>query len=179
MQLVAHGVSVRFGGLVALDDVSLTLSKDEIVGLIGPNGAGKTTMINVLSGFQKPHLGGVTIDGRAAARLSAREFARAGVVRTFQAVRLFKGLSVGENVEVSCVSAGMGRQAARVRAAEVLDYLRMAAKAKLSTRVICFWTSPRRASTSARRRRCANRSPKSARCSTAGCSSSSITCRLL
>lgn len=121
MALKAEAVSVRFGGLHAIEDVSLALEPGEIVGLIGPNGAGKTTMVNVLSGFQRPHGGAVMIDGRAGRRLRPGAFARGGVVRTFQAVRLFPKLSVGENVEVACVSAGMGRAEARSHARHLLD----------------------------------------------------------
>ena len=98
MSLVAEGVSVRFGGLAAIDDVSFTLEPGEIVGLIGPNGAGKTTLVNVLSGFQKPSAGEVRLDERRFASAPPDAFARAGVARTFQAVRLFKGLSVSENL---------------------------------------------------------------------------------
>ena len=100
MSLVAEGVSVRFGGLAAIDDVSFTLEPGEIVGLIGPNGAGKTTLVNVLSGFQRPSAGEVRLDGRPFASATPDAFARAGVARTFQAVRLFKGLSVSENASV-------------------------------------------------------------------------------
>ena len=129
MGLEARNVTVRFGGLVAIQDVSLTLTQGEIIGLIGPNGAGKTTMVNVLSGFQKPHRGGVIVSG-AAVRLSRPEqFVRAGVVRTFQAVRLFPQLSVSENVEVACVSAGASRAQARDRARVMLDYVGLAARA--------------------------------------------------
>jgi ABC-type branched-subunit amino acid transport system ATPase component len=121
MALVADGVSVRFGGLAAIEDVSLTLEPGEIVGLIGPNGAGKTTLINVLSGFQKPSAGEVRLDGRRFASETPDAFARAGVGRTFQAVRLFKQLSVSENLEVSLVAKGFTRTRARERAKALLS----------------------------------------------------------
>ena len=69
MQLVAHAVSVRFGGLVAVDQVSIALRRGEILGLIGPNGAGKTTLVNVLSGFQRPQAGAIVIGERDCTRL--------------------------------------------------------------------------------------------------------------
>ena len=120
MALVAEGVSVRFGGLGAIDDVSFTLEPGEIVGLIGPNGAGKTTLVNVLSGFQKPSAGEVSLDGRRFDGATPDAFARAGVARTFQAVRLFKRLSVSENLEVSLVANGLSRSRARDRAKALL-----------------------------------------------------------
>src|ERR1700677_4951711 len=120
MSLVAEGVSVRFGGLAAIDDASLTLGPGEIVGLIGPNGAGKTTLVNVLSGFQKPSTGEVRLDGRRFAGAAPDVFARAGIARTFQAVRLFKRLSVSENLEVSLVAKGLSRRRARERAKALL-----------------------------------------------------------
>src|SRR6185436_19330390 len=98
-ELRTVSVTVRFGGIVALSDVSLTLGRGEVLGLIGPNGAGKTTLVNVLSGFQRPHDGRIAIGGADCARLPRHGFASNGVVRTFQAVRLFKGLTVSENVE--------------------------------------------------------------------------------
>src|SRR5262249_29884384 len=100
MALEARGVTVRFGGLVAVDGVSICLSRSEILGLIGPNGAGKTTLINVLSGFQRPFAGAIHVGERDCTRLPRHAFPRTGVVRTFQAVRLFRGLSVSENVEI-------------------------------------------------------------------------------
>jgi branched-chain amino acid transport system ATP-binding protein len=120
MSLVAEGVSVRFGGLAAIDGVSFALELGEIVGLIGPNGAGKTTLVNVLSGFQKPSAGEVRLDGRRFDGATPDAFARAGVARTFQAVRLFKGLSVSENLEVSLAANGLSRRAARKRAKALL-----------------------------------------------------------
>jgi branched-chain amino acid transport system ATP-binding protein len=120
MALVADGVSVRFGGLAAIEDVSLTLEPGEIVGLIGPNGAGKTTLINVLSGFQKPSAGEVRLEERRFAGAAPDAFARVGVARTFQAVRLFKGLSASENLEVGLVATGVSRSRARERAKALL-----------------------------------------------------------
>ena len=123
MELCASEIAVRFAGVVAIENVSLKLEKGEILGLVGPNGAGKTTMLNVLSGFEEPHAGEVAINGAAARGRSETWFARNGVVRTFQAVRLFKGLTVSENVEAALSSCGFGRFAARRRANEILDYL--------------------------------------------------------
>jgi len=129
MHLAAHAVSVRFGGLVAVDQVSIRLERGEILGLIGPNGAGKTTLVNVLSGFQRPLTGAIVVGERDCTRLPRHGFPHAGVVRTFQAVRLFRGLSVSENVEIGYVGQGLGRGAARARAAEILGELRLADQA--------------------------------------------------
>jgi branched-chain amino acid transport system ATP-binding protein len=128
LTLRADEVSVRFGGVRAVERVSLSLGPGEILGLVGPNGAGKTTMVNVLSGFQRPTGGRVEIGGRPAGR-SPERLARQGVVRTFQAVRLFHGISVSENVEVGLANLGLGRRAARRRAMELLDYMGLADKA--------------------------------------------------
>ena len=125
MQLKAQGVTVRFGGLVAVDEVSISLARGEIVGLIGPNGAGKTTLVNVLSGFQRPLAGAIIVGERDCTHLPRHGFPRAGVVRTFQAVRLFRGLTVSENVEIGYVAQGLGRTEARRRARAILDELKM------------------------------------------------------
>jgi branched-chain amino acid transport system ATP-binding protein len=129
MELVADGVTVRFGGLVATDNVTIRLSQDHVLGLIGPNGAGKTTLVNVLSGFQRPHAGRLHLGGREMTRVARDGFARAGIVRTFQAVRLFKGLSVSENVEVGFVTRGVARGDARRRARALLAEFDLADKA--------------------------------------------------
>jgi branched-chain amino acid transport system ATP-binding protein len=129
MELAARAISVRFGGLLALDGVTLHLKRGEILGLIGPNGAGKTTFVNVLSGFQRPRTGAIEIGGTDCTQLSRHAFSRTGVTRTFQAVRLFKDLSVSENVEVAYVSHGMRRAAARRRAGEILHSLGLGSKA--------------------------------------------------
>ncbi len=129
MDLSAQEVSVRFGGLVAVDKVSIRLERGEILGLIGPNGAGKTTLVNVLSGFQRPQAGVVVVGERNCTRLPRHGFAHQGVVRTFQAVRLFRGLTVSENVEAGYVAAGLGRAEARRRAFDILHELDLAEKA--------------------------------------------------
>jgi len=121
--LFARGVSVHFEGLAALENVDLTLHPGEILGLIGPNGAGKTTLVNVLTGFQLPTAGTVRIDDHAATGLPPHTFARAGLGRTFQAVRLFAGMTVLENVELGAVGKGVPRGEARGEAARVLAWL--------------------------------------------------------
>ncbi len=121
--LRTDGITVRFGGLAALDDLSLELRRHEILGLIGPNGAGKSTMINVLSGFQRVDAGRVHLEGRDITRSRPHEISRLGVARTFQAVRLFSGLSVLENVAAGFAGRAVGRRAARIRAQEILDWL--------------------------------------------------------
>jgi branched-chain amino acid transport system ATP-binding protein len=91
------GIGVRFGGLVALDGVTLDVPPGRIVGIIGPNGAGKTTLFNVICGFVKPNAGTMTWQGSAFAPRPHR-LAKLGIGRTLQAVGLFEGLSVLENV---------------------------------------------------------------------------------
>jgi branched-chain amino acid transport system ATP-binding protein len=129
MQLRAQGVTVRFGGLIAVDEVSISLARGEILGLIGPNGAGKTTLVNVLSGFQRPLAGAITVGERDCTGLPRHGFPRAGVVRTFQAVRLFRGLTVSENVEIGYVAQGLGRREARRCALAMLGELKLTGKA--------------------------------------------------
>jgi branched-chain amino acid transport system ATP-binding protein len=138
MSLTAERASVRFGGLAAIDDVSVALEPGEIVGLIGPNGAGKTTLVNTLTGFQKLTEGEIRLDGRSFAAASPDAFARAGVARTFQAVRLFKGLSVSENLEVSLVAKGLGRARARERAKALLASLFPEDRAPVSAAALTY-----------------------------------------
>jgi branched-chain amino acid transport system ATP-binding protein len=95
-----RGVTVRFGGLTALDDVSLTAASRQVTGIIGPNGAGKTTLLNVLCGFVRPDAGQIQFDGRELTRLRPHRLAGLGIARTLQGVGLFQGLSVLENVMV-------------------------------------------------------------------------------
>ena len=96
--LAFEQVTVRFGGLLALNDVTFEVAEHEIVGLIGPNGAGKTTAFNVACGFQKPTSGTVNFPELGRHGLHPAQLARAGVARTLQGVGLFNHMSVLENV---------------------------------------------------------------------------------
>jgi branched-chain amino acid transport system ATP-binding protein len=92
------GVSVHFGGLAALDDVSLSVGASEIVGLIGPNGAGKTTLFNVICGFVRPNAGSISIGGRPTRRVRPHQLNGFGVSRTLQGVGLWPDLTLADNV---------------------------------------------------------------------------------
>jgi sulfate-transporting ATPase len=98
--LVVDSISVRFGGVVALDNVSLDVRPGEVVGLIGPNGAGKTTMLDVITGFTRPSAGRVLLGGQATGRWTPERRARAGIARSWQAVELFEEMTVEENLLV-------------------------------------------------------------------------------
>ncbi|HEX2478124.1 MAG TPA: ABC transporter ATP-binding protein [Geminicoccaceae bacterium] len=101
--LELHGVSKRFGGLVAVDDLSFAVRENEVLGLIGPNGSGKTTVINLISGALRPNRGEIYLRERMISEEPARAIARAGVARTFQLVRLLPTLTVVENVIAGAV----------------------------------------------------------------------------
>jgi branched-chain amino acid transport system ATP-binding protein len=116
-------VSRSFTGVRALDDVSLELHRHEVVGLIGPNGAGKSTLVNVLTGFDTPTSGTVELEGRALTGWSPHRRARAGIARTFQHNRSFRGLTVRENVEVAALGAGSRPVEARALADDLLSVL--------------------------------------------------------
>ncbi len=103
--LNAQGVHVQFGGFTALTDAGMTARSGEIVGIIGPNGAGKTTFVNVLTGMVQPTAGSFSIDDQDLTTKPAFQLARAGLVRTFQNLRLFGSLTVRENVEVAAMIA--------------------------------------------------------------------------
>ena len=92
----------RFGGLVAVDSVSLQIKRGEVFALIGPNGAGKTTVFNLMTGVYQPTSGAVTFNGRPLAGLRVNEIVELGIARTFQNIRLFGSLSVFDNVRVAC-----------------------------------------------------------------------------
>lgn len=95
------GISLRFGGLEVLRDVSLTLEAGQVTGLIGPNGAGKTTLFDCITGFVKRDAGSVMIDGRALTRAAPHRVSASGIARTFQTPRMFDGLTTMENLVVA------------------------------------------------------------------------------
>jgi branched-chain amino acid transport system ATP-binding protein len=92
------GVSKRFGGLVAVDNMSFEIARNEMLGLIGPNGSGKTTMLNLISGALKPSVGTILLEGEDISAAAASEIANRGIARTFQIVRMLPALTVLENV---------------------------------------------------------------------------------
>jgi len=98
--LSCENLVIRFGGLVAINDVDLTVNKGEILGLIGPNGSGKTTMFNLITGIYKPASGKIRLDGQDITGRKPHVVTRCGVARTFQNIRLFSSMTVWENVMV-------------------------------------------------------------------------------
>src|SRR5687768_18291648 len=136
--LEAKGLSIRFGGLQAASDVTITAGELEIVGIIGPNGAGKTTTFNMITGFYKPNTGRVRYRGQDVTDLPVHKRSALGTGRTFQNVGLVKGATVRENLvtaqhlraEYSALSAMLGspdafetERALRQEADEILDVL--------------------------------------------------------
>ena len=98
--LDVRGLSIQFGGLHAVDSLNLTVKKGQLYGLIGPNGAGKTTVFNMLTGVYKPTSGTILLDGHNITGKAPAEINKSGIARTFQNIRLFKGMSVLDNVKV-------------------------------------------------------------------------------
>jgi branched-chain amino acid transport system ATP-binding protein len=129
-ELTAHNLSVYFEGLSALEKIDLAVKRNEILGLIGPNGAGKTTFVNVLTGFQSSDDGGVHLGPEDITHWPPHRIRRAGVTRTFQAGRLFRDLTVIDNVEASAVTLGLTRRQARAQAMEILAWIGLAERAE-------------------------------------------------
>ena len=98
--LKTEGLGIQFGGLKAVDEFNFEIDKNQLYGLIGPNGAGKTTVFNLLTGVYKPTSGQVTFDGKSLLKMSPTQITNFGIARTFQNIRLFKDMSVIDNVKV-------------------------------------------------------------------------------
>jgi branched-chain amino acid transport system ATP-binding protein len=136
--LTIQGLCKYFVGLRALDGVSFSLARGEILGLIGPNGSGKTTLINVVTGLLPATSGQVFVDGSEITNKKPYQIAHAGLARTFQTIRLFRELTVLENVEVAAVSMGLSRGAARARAVEVLEEIGISRWAEMRAGVLPY-----------------------------------------
>ncbi|MDF1598925.1 ABC transporter ATP-binding protein [Mesorhizobium sp. YIM 152430] len=119
--LEINGISKSFGGLRAVDNVSMKISEGSLVSLIGPNGAGKTTLFALITGFHKPDSGTVTFAGNDILGVKPSEIARAGMVRTFQIVQPFAGQTVRENIAVGAHLRHASRRDALDRAREVAE----------------------------------------------------------
>ena len=139
--LETHHLGIDFGGLTAVDDISLTIGRTEISGLIGPNGAGKTTVFNMLTNVYQPTRGTILLDGRQTAGKTTAQVNRMGIARTFQNIRLFSNMSVLDNVKVGLHNStkenllasithtfgyGKAERKAREKALELLDFFSMA-----------------------------------------------------
>jgi branched-chain amino acid transport system ATP-binding protein len=127
MKLDIRGVSKHFGGIQALNDVTLSIEDNELIGVIGPNGAGKTTFVNIITGFHNPTKGKLFLDGKDITKLKPNEVTRRGIGRTFQVTRAFRRMTVMENMLVPAlaVSREANRAEEKVRAREVLNLLSM------------------------------------------------------
>jgi branched-chain amino acid transport system ATP-binding protein len=124
--LAVEGITKRFGGLVAVSDVSMTVAKGSISGLIGPNGAGKTTLFTVISGFERPTAGRILFEGADVTGRPPEALAALGIARTFQIVQPFAGLSVRENVAVGAYLRHPRRDEAFARAEQVAGLVGLA-----------------------------------------------------
>jgi branched-chain amino acid transport system ATP-binding protein len=127
MLLSVREVTLRFGGIVALDGVSFDVSRGVVAGLIGPNGAGKTTAFNVITRLYTPDSGEVELDGESLLRTPPHGVVRRGIARTFQNINLFRTMTVLENVLVG--GHALGRKAGDGRALEALDTVGLADRA--------------------------------------------------
>lgn len=119
--LTVHEITRCFRGVQALAGVDIELRRGTVLGLIGPNGAGKSTLVNIISGYDHPDTGTVTMDGNDITRVDARTRSRRGLARTFQHGHTFHGLSVRENIEIAALGTGQRRAEAQRRSAELMD----------------------------------------------------------
>jgi branched-chain amino acid transport system ATP-binding protein len=143
--LSVRNVTRRFGGIVAIDDVSLEVEPGQIVGLIGPNGAGKTTLFNVITRLYRPDSGELDFEGKSLLRTPPHRIVRRGIARTFQNVELFRTMTVLDNVLVGAHSRtkAFGSSAVEGRVQEILDYVGIAGVAQRPVAGLPFGTLKR------------------------------------
>jgi len=126
--LEIQGLTKQFGGLVAVDDLSLSIEKGQILGLIGPNGAGKSTAFNCVAGVYAPTRGSIIFDGEDVTGQKPWDLCRKGMGRTFQIVKPFNSLTALENVMIGAFAITDSREKAKAKAVEVLETLGMGDK---------------------------------------------------
>jgi len=120
--LVVRNISIFFGGLAALSNISFSVNKGEILGLIGPNGAGKTTLFNVINGFYRPSEGDVLFKGNTISHLKPHQICTLGIARTFQVVKPLRRMSVYDNVLASAFLRAKNRSQAEKIALDILEF---------------------------------------------------------
>src|SRR5215467_914558 len=151
--LAVSNLTKRFGGLTANSDINLEVPQGSLFAVIGPNGAGKTTFFNMVSGFMQPTAGSIVFDGKEITRLGQHKIAEMGLIRTFQLVQMFQGMSVAENVEVGFhlkTHGGIGaalvrprwlrrqEEDIRVKARELLDIVGLGAQAEMNAELLPY-----------------------------------------
>jgi len=151
--LNVRGLTKRFAGLVANNEIDLAVPEGSLFAVIGPNGAGKTTFFNMLSGFLHPTSGTVEVDGKDITNVRQDKIAAMGLIRTFQLVQMFQGMSVAENVEVGFHLRTRGGIASalmrppwlrrqetdiRVKARELLDFVGLGAQAEMNAELLPY-----------------------------------------
>jgi branched-chain amino acid transport system ATP-binding protein len=139
--LSVRGVTLRFGGIVALDGVSFDVERGQISGLIGPNGAGKTTAFNVITRLYRPDEGELDLDGESLLRTPAHRIVSHGIARTFQNINLFRTMSVLENVLVG--GHARGSDVGEDEALAALDYVGLRARAHAPAAALPYGTQKR------------------------------------
>jgi branched-chain amino acid transport system ATP-binding protein len=141
MLLSVRDVTLRFGGIVALDGVSFDVDRGVVSGLIGPNGAGKTTVFNVITRLYTPDSGDVELDGTTLLRTAPHEIVRRGIARTFQNINLFRSMTVLENVLVG--GHALGRRVGEREALEALGVVGLASRAGVPAAALPYGTQKR------------------------------------
>ncbi len=132
--LVIRGLSKRFGGLRAVQDVSFTVQENETVALIGPNGAGKTTSFHLITGFHRPDSGSVTAFGREIVGLKPHNICAHGLARTFQVAKPFGAMTVLDNVMTGAFLRDRNSDAARAKAREAIEFVGLTAREQTAAR---------------------------------------------